>query len=76
MARRNNIDICADILRVAQVGAKKTRIVYRANLNFKILKNYLKMLKENGLLKNEDGFYITTSKGAQFLEQYNGIISF
>jgi len=75
MGRRNNLDICADILRVARLGAKKTRIVYRANLNFKILKNYLQMLGDNGLMKHEDGFFITTSKGAQFLEQYSGLIS-
>jgi len=76
MARRNNIDICADILRVARSGAKKTRIVYKANLNFVIMKDYLKTLKKNGLLKNEDGFFITTSKGARFLEQYNGLKTF
>jgi len=70
MGRRNNLDICADILRVARIGAKKTRIVYRANLNFNIVKSYLQELKEKGLLKQEDGLFITTSKGSQYLEQY------
>ena len=37
--RRNDLDICADILKVSKAGAKKTHIVYRANLNFKIVKN-------------------------------------
>jgi predicted transcriptional regulator len=38
--RRNDLEICADILRVARRGAKKTQIVYEANLNFKIVKKY------------------------------------
>ena len=71
MGRRNNLDICADILRVARIEAKKTGIVYRANLNFNIVKNYLQELKEKGLLKQEDGFFITTPKGFQYLEQYD-----
>ena len=28
--RRNDMDICHDILKVAETGAKKTRIVYQA----------------------------------------------
>ncbi len=48
--RRNDLDICADILTVARAGAKKTHIVYRANLNFKLVRKYLRRLIENGLL--------------------------
>ena len=46
--KRNNLDICADILRVSRGGAKKTHIVYRANLNFKIVKGYLTRLAREG----------------------------
>lgn len=75
MGRRNDLDICADILAVAREGVRTTRIVYQANLNFKIVKKYLQRLKENGLLKKEDGFFVTTPKGAQFIEQYKGLVS-
>lgn len=72
--RRDKIDIIADILKVAQNGAKKTHIVYKANLNFTVLKKYIIRLEENGLLmKNDGGHYITTQKGSQFLEQYKKI---
>ncbi|EMR73165.1 hypothetical protein MCGE09_00002, partial [Thaumarchaeota archaeon SCGC AB-539-E09] len=37
-------------LKVAQTGAKKTQIVYQANLNFKIVKKYLNRLIDKGLL--------------------------
>jgi predicted transcriptional regulator len=69
--RRDKIDIIADILKVALHGAKKTHIVYKANLNFNVLKKYIVRLEENGLLMQiSGGQYITTQKGSQFLEQY------
>lgn len=70
--RRDKIEIFADILKVAQNGAKKTHIVYKANLNFSTLKKYIKRLIEKGLLMQIDGgHYITTRKGDEFLTQYN-----
>lgn len=75
MRRRNNLDICADILQVAKVPVRKTRIVYEANLNFNIVKDYLSLLKEKGLLEHEDELFITTSKGSSFIEEYNKIMS-
>ena len=74
--RRNDLDICADILKIAQTGAKKTQIVYQANLNFKIVKKYLDRLIDNGLLQNQDEarFYMTTHRGTDFLEQYRELI--
>jgi predicted transcriptional regulator len=69
--RRDKIDIIADILKVTLNGAKKTHIVYKANLNFTVLKRYVIRLEENGLLmKIDGGHYMTTEKGSQFLEQY------
>jgi predicted transcriptional regulator len=68
--RRNNIDICADILNVAKSGAKKTQLVYKANLNFKIIKKYITRLSEYGFLESERGQYFTTDKGNRFLVQY------
>jgi predicted transcriptional regulator len=74
--RRNDLDICTDILRVARKGAKKTQIVYQANLNFKIVKKYLMMLQENGLLNSSERgkLFHTTDKGANFLEQYSELV--
>mgnify|MGYP001144110336 CR=1 FL=1 len=50
--RRNNLEITADILRIAKDGAKKTQIVYGANLNFKLLHQYLDDLEKSGLITN------------------------
>jgi len=76
MARRNDLDICADILRVARTGANKTRIVYQANLNFKIVEKYLQRLVGNGLLQpTGDRRFITTEKGVEFLEQFEALVA-
>lgn len=73
--RRNDIDICADILKVARVGAKKTHLVYKANLNFEIVKKYLSRLTENRLISSENGHYITTEEGMKFLDSYQEFAS-
>lgn len=74
--RRNDLDICADILRVAQGGARKTRIVYQSNLNFRIVKRYLASLLQRGFLELEGSLYQTTDRATAFLEAYENIISF
>ena len=74
MARRNNMDISADILRLSIDGARKTSIVYKANLNFTLVEKYLKRLIENGLLRASDKLFITTPKGTRFIEQYRDLI--
>lgn len=75
MKRRNEIDIYADVLRIAKGGAKKTRIVYGANLNFKIIKRYLSRLMERDLLVSCDKIYSTTEIGLRFLEDYCNLTS-
>ena len=49
-------------------GAKKTQIVFEANLNFNIAVKYLEMLNEKELIRHEDGLFITTDKGKVFHE--------
>ena len=48
--------------------------MYRANLSFAQLNDYLSFLLEVGLLKetnkNEKTVYVTTRKGARFLQNY------
>jgi predicted transcriptional regulator len=68
--RRNNLDIYADILKVAKDGARKTKIVYKANLNFKIFKKHMNTLMKKGLLDTSDHYYFTTKQGINFLEYY------
>ena len=68
--RRGKLEIIIDILSVATKDAKKTEIVYKANLNFKRVGNYLPYLEEKGLIENMGSEYKTTEKGKQFLRDY------
>ncbi len=76
--RRNDLDIVADILGVARAraGAKKTQIVYGANLNFKIIKGYLERLIGNKMLRHDPPRYYVTKKGSDYLEAYVNLVSF
>lgn len=67
MVRRCRLEIDADILSIAQGGARKTAIVYKANLNFKIVKGYLARLLQTERLRQEGKFYHTTPQGLDFI---------
>jgi len=72
--RRDRLYIMAEVLEIAKNGCLKTQIMYRANLSFAQLNDYLGFLLEVGLLKetieNKKDVYKTTSKGARFLQNY------
>lgn len=67
------MDICADILRAARDGAKKTHIIYQCNLNFKIIKRYFHNLISQGLLVKDENRYATTSRGRNWLSRYEDL---
>jgi predicted transcriptional regulator len=70
---RSRIRITADILEIAKVGSRKTRIMYQGNLSFDLLQKYLDMLVNYDLLEVNNGpekTYVTTEKGKEFLEDY------
>ena len=65
------MQIVADILAVTCRGAKKTRIMYQANLSYKLLCRYLGEVMDAGLVGCGDGdLYVLTSKGKEFLSKY------
>jgi len=72
--RRDRLTIMAQVLDIAREGTLKTQIMYRANLSFAQLNEYLSLLREVELLKvnTEDGrtTYKTTSKGIRYLENF------
>lgn len=72
MGYRRKLDIIADVLSVASGGAKKTQIMYRANLSYKLLTKYLVEVRRAYLVSFERGrrCYVLTSKGRQFLDLY------
>ena len=72
---RTSLEIVKDMLSVATESSRKTRILYDAHLNYRLLEKYLKILLENGLLKPvDDSCYLVTGKGTDFLQNYDEYI--
>ena len=77
--KRSSYEISADILKVALGGAKKSHIVYQANLNFSIINDYIQDLTRSGLLHgpmNGSKLYTTTEKGIEFINYIEGMKQF
>ena len=58
-----------------QMGATKTKIMYKAFLSYAQLREYLSVLIENNLIEYIEGLqtYKTTEKGLNFLKMHNEI---
>ena len=68
---RDRLQIVADILYVVNGRAKKTRIMYQANLSYRLLCRYLDEVVGAGLVKPEDDdCYVLTAKGKEFLSKH------
>jgi len=69
--RRSKDQIIAQILATCQEeSVNKTKVVYQANLNFRVVVPYLDLLIVNGLLEASAGkfpLYRTTAKGERAL---------
>ncbi len=68
---RDRLQIIADILSIVRGRAKKTRIMYQANLSYRLLCRYLNEVLDAGLVRfeNED-CYVLTGKGKEFLGRH------
>ena len=76
--RRDKINIIAEITDIAKNGALKTQIMYKANLSFAQLTEYLILLKKIKILEksNQNGkeVYTATQKGLEFLQKQQEIM--
>ncbi|MCW4019193.1 MAG: winged helix-turn-helix domain-containing protein [Candidatus Bathyarchaeota archaeon] len=72
MNYRTKLDIIADILAVARRDAKRTQIMYQANLSYKVLVRYLNEVVASSLIsfEHEQQCYRLTEKGKKFLVVY------
>jgi predicted transcriptional regulator len=76
--RRDRLYIIAEILEIAREGTLKTQIMYRANLSFTQLNDYLRFMLRISLLdkvpENNKNIYHATVKGMDFLQRYREIV--
>jgi predicted transcriptional regulator len=78
---RNRMEIVSNILDIARNGALKTHLMYKANLSYMVVTQYLSFLIKSGLIEEifaEDGptrLYKTSAKGFKYLEVYQDLQS-
>jgi len=76
--RRDKLVIMAEIIDIAKKGTSKTHIMFKANLSFSELKQYLSLLSHTSLLEtsayNGRVIYKPTQKGLEFMERQQQIM--
>jgi predicted transcriptional regulator len=75
--RRDKLYIIAEILEIARDGVLKTQIMYKANLSFTQLNEYIRFMSKNELLSkaisDNKEVYKSSAKGLNFLQRYHEI---
>ena len=68
---RDRLCIVAAVLQAANSGSTKTKIMFAANLSFKLLEKYLDIVVRAGFVEVNDSVYLLTESGQEFLRSYN-----
>ena len=73
MRNRSRTEIVSQVLEAANGGATKTKIMYKALLSYKQMKEYVNLLTEKGMLVYDpaSSTFKTTEKGHRFLQIYD-----
>ena len=61
------MEIIEDILSTVEDGARKTHVMYQANLSYALLRRYLGELVDVGLVHQVGSKYLLTERGEMFL---------
>jgi len=72
-SKRGQLEIMAEILLFCRRGKAKTKIMYATNINYPLLQKYSDTLTSRGLLRFENGKYVTTEKGFAFFNLFKRI---
>lgn len=72
--RRSRQDIKAEILMITETKSRPTHIMYKANLSFAQLNEYLGLMVETGLITvsniGSSRMYLRTGNGKDYLDNY------
>lgn len=82
--RRSEFEIINKLLNISKSGAKKTELLYQANLSYTQLTSYLSFLIDKEIIESikvenngNNGFlYQLTDKGAEFLKDLNKTLAY
>ncbi|MFL6392651.1 MAG: winged helix-turn-helix domain-containing protein [Nitrososphaeraceae archaeon] len=80
MKHRSKVEIIADMLEtiMADSSMSSSKIMYKAFLSYKQLKEYVPLLLQNELIRHgeKDRTFMITDKGLYYLEMYNNLPGF
>lgn len=65
--------IVTSMLQAAVEPIKKTHIMYKANLSYDQLVQYLQYVTSRQLIETRDGLWVTTERGREYLKQYQAL---
>lgn len=76
--KRTRYEVFRDILAFTVIPQLKTHIVYKCNLNFKMVNEYIRDLIERGYIRmihirKNKTFYETTDSGLEYLNMFKKI---
>jgi predicted transcriptional regulator len=76
--RRDKLIIMSEIIEITKKSTSKTHIMFRANLSFSQLNQYISLLVDTGLIEKyvDDGRVVfqATAKGLEFLQRQQSVI--
>ncbi len=77
--RRSNIEIIAEMLKIGENGAGKTKIMYNANMSYAQIQKYLGFLMSEGFINkiemgNPSVTYRVTDNGLKLLESISSLM--
>jgi len=77
--RRSNIEIIAEMLKIGENGAGKTKIMYNANMSYDQIQKYLGFLMSEGFINkiemgNPSVTYRVTDNGLKLLESISSLM--
>ncbi|ACP37478.1 winged helix-turn-helix domain-containing protein [Saccharolobus islandicus] len=73
--KRNRMEIVANILEGCKGGIKKTRLMYKTNLSYRLFCKYTRLLEKKGLITFVDNEYRLTAKGYDYLNRVKEYIN-
>ncbi len=76
-AKRDLFEITGAILHITKDGAKRTQILYSANLSYLVLRKYLRRLLRLGFVTHDSssGIFSLTERGLMYLDYFDDMKS-
>jgi len=69
--KRTRYELLADLLLSSKGGARKTTLMFRANLSFALLNKYLGLLIENGFVDKKGDYFFPNRRGLTYLQKFS-----